>query len=111
MPYIKSRVTLKTQRDLKRARVAEITAVCVKLASKPGGWVKLTRASIAHEACYSPGLVSHYLGSMPAIFRLLVKTAIKTENFSILVQAIAAGHPETLKMCPKLRAKALTSGV
>lgn len=85
-------------RDKRDAMLA--TALC--LASKPGGWVRLTRGAIASDCGCSPALVSHYCGSMASIHRILVKLAIKQSNNDLLIQAYAAGHPDAIKL--KLRA-------
>jgi len=98
-----------SQHQVRRKREG-ILAAASKLASEPGGWSSLTRAGIAYEACCSPALVSHYCGSMAAVHRLLVKSAIKQENYDLLIQAVAAGHPETLKIRSKILSQ-LSAGV
>ena len=74
-----------------RNRRKIILAAALKLAGEPGGWAKLTRAAIAREARCSDALINVYFESMAALKRTLIKTADKTENISILVQAHFAG--------------------
>lgn len=79
------------QQQVKK-RKESIIAAALKLASQPGGWVKLTAALIASEACCSYGLVALYLGSMEDLRSTLVRTAIKRENYAVVAQAMLAGH-------------------
>jgi AcrR family transcriptional regulator len=75
-----------------RKRKDSIIAAALKLASQPGGWVKLTATLIASEACCSYGLVALYLGSMDDLRTVLVRTAIKRGNYAVVAQAMLAGH-------------------
>lgn len=95
MPYLSPKV----RREL-------ILVAALKVASVPGGWNTLTLVKVAKEAHCTHGLICHYFGSMAALRRKLVRTAIKQENFDVLVQAIAAGDPETKRMRPLLKQKA-----
>jgi AcrR family transcriptional regulator len=92
------------------ARKRSILEAAIRIASKPGGWVRLTRVAIATEASCSQALVSHYLGSVAQIQVTVIRAAIKRENYDLLIQAVAAGHPEAQKIRAKTLAH-LTSGV
>lgn len=85
-----------------------ILVAAIQIAEQPGGWVRLTRASIAKRAKCSPGLVSAHLGSMDSLRASLVRVSIKQENFDILIQALMAQNPEACKMRPLLKQKALS---
>jgi len=91
-----------------RKRRESIIVAALHLASAKGGWNRLTRAAIAEHAGCSTGCVSGHLGSMDSIRALLVKVAIKQENFDILIQALSAGHPAAEYMKPMLKQKALS---
>src|ERR1700744_1971065 len=79
------------QQQVKK-RKESIIAAALKLASQPGGWAKFTQASIASEAGCSYGLVSFPFGSIEAIRSLIVRAAIKRNNYAVLAQAMLAGH-------------------
>lgn len=68
---------------------AYLLSVAVAVASDPGGWISLTRSSIAYAAGVSDGLVSHYLGSMSAIRQAVLDVAILDQIDSIILAAIA----------------------
>lgn len=89
-----------------RIRIEQMLAAALKIASKPGGWSALTLVGIAREAHCTHGLVIHYFGSLDALKRMLIKAAIKQENFDVLIQALVAGDPEAKRMKPLLRQKA-----
>lgn len=91
-----------------RVRCELIITAALKLASRPGGWNSLTLVKIATEAHCTHGLVLHHFGSISALRRKLVRTAIKEENFDVLTQAIMAAEPEAMKMRPMLRQKAFS---
>jgi AcrR family transcriptional regulator len=82
-----------------------ILEAALRLAGKPGGWGKLTRAAIALEAQCSDALVSTYLGSMARVRYQMVREAIRLENFSVLIQAHMAHDPAAIKMPAALRIK------
>lgn len=75
-----------------RKRKDSIIAAALKLASQPGGWVKLTATVIACEAGCSYGLVALYLGSMDDLRSTLLRIAIKREKYAVVAQAMLAGH-------------------
>lgn len=67
-----------------------ILTAAVDVAREPGGWSRLTRQLIAAQANCSEGLVSRYLGDMPAARKAIMKQAIKDEIVEIVVQSIAS---------------------
>lgn len=89
-----------------RVRMDLILTAALQIASKPGGWNSLTLTAIAKQAHCTHGLVLHHFGSIAALRRKLVKTAIKQENFDVLTQALVANDPEANRMKPLLRQKA-----
>lgn len=89
-----------------RIRCELILSAALKLASEPGGWNKLTLVKIARECHCTHGLILHHFGSIDALKRKLVRTAIKQENFDVLIQALTADDPEAKRMRPLLRQKA-----
>lgn len=89
-----------------RVRCELILTAALQLASEPGGWNALTLTKIAKQAHCTHGLVLHHFGSIAALRRKLVKTAIKQENFDVLTQALIANDPEANRMKPLLRQKA-----
>jgi AcrR family transcriptional regulator len=89
-----------------RVRMELILTAALQIASEPGGWNSLTLVKIAKQAHCTHGLVLHHFGSIAALRRKLVRTAIKQENFDVLTQALVAGDPEANRMKPLLRHKA-----
>jgi AcrR family transcriptional regulator len=96
----------KRQKLIPRVRMDLILTAALQLASEPGGWNNLTLVKIASKAHCTHGLVLHHFGSIAALRRKLVKTAISQENFDVLTQALVAGDPEANRMKPLLRQKA-----
>ena len=88
------RMNPRTRKDL-------IFKAALRIALRPGGWIKLTRTSIAKEAGCSAGLVSSYLGTMATIRRLLILHAIEQGLTEIINQGIAAADLFTLKRLKK----------
>jgi hypothetical protein len=77
------------------------------VASRPGGWLSLTRQLIAKEAECSEGLVSCYLGDMKSIRRLIMRDAVKHERLNIIVQSVAANDGYVKNFKPSFKSKAL----
>lgn len=65
--------------------------------SESVGYSRATREQIAERAQCSPGLVSHYLGTMKAARRDIMRHAIKQERALIVAQGLAARDPHALK--------------
>lgn len=88
-----------------------ILKAAIITARRPGGWSTLTRQAIAKQADCSEGLVSRYLGSMPAARKAIMKTAIRLEIVDIVIQSIAAQDGYAIKkwLPAALRHKAISS--
>lgn len=87
----------------------QILTAAIAIAERPGGYSKLTRKVIADEIGCAEALISLYFGTMPAFRRTIMRSAVITENLSILVQGIAIGDQHALKAPPELKARALQS--
>jgi AcrR family transcriptional regulator len=73
--------------DIRRELVLK---AAVAVASRAGGWSRMTREAIAREAKCSDGLISRYLGDMPKVRKAVMKHAIKHELLEIIIQSIGA---------------------
>lgn len=81
---------MRTKRYHPKVRRELILQAAIAIASRPGGWIHLTRQDIAFEAQCSQALVSRYLGNMPSARKAIMKVAIKNEIVSIITQSIAS---------------------
>lgn len=88
-------------------RKEQILIAALKVASRPGGYAKLTRAVVAECAGCSEGLVSKYFGTMVRLKRAIMRAAIKDGNLPILAQGLAAGDKCAQKADESLKRKAL----
>lgn len=88
-------------------RKYEILTAALIVAGEPGGWSKLTRDAVAREAKCADGLVSKYFGTMTAMRRTIMRSAVLTENLSILAQGLAMGDVHAQKADERLKRKAL----
>lgn len=88
-----------------------ILTAAVDAAREPGGWSRLTRQLIAATAGCSEGLVSRYLGDMPAARKAIMKQAIKDEIVEIVIQSIAAhdGYAVKKSLPAALKQRAISS--
>lgn len=84
------------------ARKAEILAAALDTA-RAVGYRHVSREAIAATAECSPGLVSAYFGTMPALRRAIMSAAIARRDLVVLAQGLAAGDskaraaPEALR--------------
>jgi len=88
-------------------RKLEILNAAIKVAGRPGGWSKLTRAAVAKEAGCAEGLVSKYFGTMIAFRRSIMRAAIQARNLAVVAQGLAAGDTNAQKAPPELKAAAV----
>lgn len=88
-------------------RKDQILIAALRVASKPGGWAKLTRDAVAKEANCAEGLPSKYFGTMISFKRTIMRAAIQAENLSIIAQGLAANDKTAQKAPPALKQKAL----
>ena len=87
----------------------EILAAAIKVAGKPGGYSKLTRAAVAECAGCSEGLISKYFGTMISFKRAIMRAAIQDSNLSVVAQGLAAGDKCAQKAPSELKAAALNT--
>ena len=92
-----------------KVRKETIIIAAFRVARKPGGWSRMTRAAIAKEAHCAEGLISKYLGSMDSVRRIIMKRAIKNEYMELIAQGIASGEPAAMALSPVLKHKAISS--
>ncbi len=100
---------MRKKRLLPDDRKYEILTAALIVAGEPGGWSKLTRDAVAREAKCADGLVSKYFGTMTAMRRTIMRSAVLTENLSILAQGLAMGDVHAQKADPELKARALNT--
>lgn len=95
------------KRLLPHDRKLEILNAAIKVAGRPGGWSKLTRAAVAKEAGCAEGLPSKYFGTMVAFRRAIMRAAIVAEELGVIAQGLAAGDKCAQKADESLKRKAL----
>lgn len=88
-------------------RKQEILDAALRVASTPGGWAQLTRASVSVDADCAEGLVSRYFGTMAAFRRAIMRAAIVSKNLAVVAQGLAAGDPNAQKAPSELKAAAV----
>lgn len=88
-------------------RKYQILTAALTVAERPGGFSKLTRESVAKEVGCAEALISRYFGTMPGFKRTVMRSAILTENLSIVAQGLAAGDSHAQKADEALKLKAL----
>ena len=71
------------------------------------GYMRMTREQIAAEADCSPGLVSSYLGTMPAMRRAVMRAAVSRKVLAVVAQGLAMRDEHALKAPEGLRAAAV----
>jgi AcrR family transcriptional regulator len=103
-----TRLPIMTKRRLlPNDRKYEILTAAINIAANQGGWSKLTREAIAKEAQCAEGLISKYFGTMTQMRRTIMRSAVMTDNLSIIAQGLAAGDTYAKKADPDLKARAL----
>ena len=70
------------------------------------GYHQMTREQIAKAADVSPALVSHYLGTMVAMRRAVMRAAVERRNAQVVAQGLALKDKQALKADAQLRADA-----
>ncbi len=84
----------------------DLLEVAIKLAEAEG-YSNVKRDEIARVAGVAMGTVNYHLGTMSKIKKSIVKHAIKTENLTIMAQAIIAKDPMSSKISDDLRSQAI----
>jgi AcrR family transcriptional regulator len=97
------------KRLLPNDRKLEILNAAIKVASRPGGWAKLTREAVAKEAGCADGLVSKYFGTMTNFRRAIMRAAIVGKELSVIAQGLADGDKCAQKADPELKSHALNT--
>lgn len=91
-----------------KVRKAMILAVAVNLAETVG-LNGLRRDEVAKAADVANGLVSRYFNTMPQLRRAVIRSAVHTENLTLIAQALAMREPEAMKASDELKKKALAT--
>ena len=90
-------------------RKNQILTAAIRVASRPGGWAKLTREAVAKEAACAEGLPSKYFGTMVNFRRTIMREAIRLGELNVIVQGLVAGDKCAQKAPPELKAAAVES--
>lgn len=62
----------------------------MELSSKPGGWSKLTRTTLAQAVGCSDAIVNVHIGDMPTVRRAVMRIAVRRGLEEIIVQSLIA---------------------
>ena len=98
-----------TKRMKPNDRKAEILEAAINVASRPGGWGRLTREAVAKEAKCAEGLPSKYFGTMTNFKRAIMRAAIAGKNLSVIAQGLAAGDKVAAKIDDAIKREALAT--
>jgi len=90
-------------------RKYQILTAAISVAERPGGFSKLTRESVAKEIGCAEALISKYFGTMVNFRRTIMRSAVLTENLSIIAQGLAHGDLHAQKADPELKIRALNT--
>lgn len=90
-----------------KARKNEILIAAVALATKTGGFGKLTRKSVAEKAGCSEALVSRYFNTVSNLKRAVMRVAVKDEILSVIGQGVACGDKIALAVPERLYVAAI----
>lgn len=101
-----------TKRLAPETRAALLLESAMKAAAKHGLYA-MTRDQVAEVAGVSPSLISHRLGTMPAMRRSIMRQAVaRGDNrmcLKIIAQGLAVRDPHALKAPPEVREAALAT--
>lgn len=93
---------------MRAERYPRIMAAALRIAVERG-YLNMARGEIATAAESSPGLVSHYFGTMDDLRNTVMEEAVKTGQLDIIAQGLAAGHVVARSAPPELREAAVRS--
>ena len=79
------------------------------LLAKQYGWRNLKRDVVAKEAGSATGSVNHYFGTMEDLRSEVMRIAVERRIAPIVLEGLAAKHPEALRADHDLRAEVLLS--
>lgn len=88
-----------------RARAAQILAAALDVA-KVQGYTRITREQVAARIGVAPSLIPHYMGTMPALRRKIMREAIRVECLPVIAQGLAMRDPHALAAPEDLRQRA-----
>jgi AcrR family transcriptional regulator len=91
-----------------RARAAQILAAAVE-AARVHGYTRLTREQVAARIGIAPSLVPHYMGTMGALRRKIMREAVRVECLPVIAQGLAARDPHAMAAPAELRQRAARS--
>jgi len=75
------------------------------------GYDHVSRDDVAEKAECSPSLIPHYFGTMANFRRAIVGEAVRTNNLTILAQALIAQDPRVRNLHPTIREAALRAAL
>lgn len=88
-------------------RKSLILSKAIDLCEKPGGWSKITRKLLADHIGCAEALINRYYHSMANLKRIVMRTAIKERNLSIIAQGLACGDRQAESVSEITRKQAL----
>lgn len=77
--------------------------------SKRDSWSGLTRDAVAREAGCAAGSVNQYYGTVASLKAEVMRIAVEKRIPSIVLEGLAARHPEAMRADHDLRAEVLLS--
>lgn len=89
-------------------RRGHIVKAALKEAEKVG-FAQVRRKAVAERARCSEALVTHYVGTVPQLQRLIIGEALREGNQRVIAQGIIAKHPRCRKLTEEEKQKALAS--
>lgn len=84
-------------------RKLQILRAALIVASKDGGWFKLSRQAVAAEAGCAESLVSRYFGTMVCFKRTVMRAAIHNKILPVIAQGLACKDETAQKASPELK--------
>jgi AcrR family transcriptional regulator len=88
-----------------RERAAQILAAAVE-AARDHGYTRLTREQVAARIGVAPSLIPHYMGTMSALRREIMREAVRVECLAVVAQGLAVRDPHAMAAPAELRQRA-----
>jgi len=76
------------------------------VAAKEVGYTSVTRNILSARAKVSPGLITHYFGTMEQLKRAVMRAAISLEVLEVIAQGLSMGDKNAQKASDELKARA-----
>jgi len=89
-------------------RKALILDAAIKVAERKG-YMQMERADIAKQAKVSPARVSQLFETMPQLRRAVMRYAVHTENYTVIVQGLSIKDKQALKAPEEVRIAAVAA--